>query len=124
MSYKDYDNLEVEKAVEKLISKSMWDEEDVEFAKARKDYLTPAQYEAITGEEKPGDKSAKATADEAQADADKDSEVASSEDGLDAMKLDDLRAKAAEMDLDTSGKKADLIERIRAAKPADEAQAE
>ena len=116
MSYKDYDNLTVEKAVEKLISKSIWDDEDVEFARARKSYLTPAQYEAIVGEKKPADESESADAEPVKDESSESTDtVEKAVDELDSMKLDDLRAKAAEMDLDTSGKKADLIARIREA---------
>lgn len=128
MSLVEYDGLELDKAIEKLKSKISWDEEDKAFARARADYLTPEELAVIEGgvaAEVPRSSNQmelnqpEAPATGAPTDENQPGETAPKAgevEGLASMKMNlvDLQGKAAELDLDTSGTKAELVERINA----------
>lgn len=130
MSYKEYEGLTVEAAVAKIKAKAIHDEEDIAFARARVDYFTPEEFEAIVGDKKPegteptnDDANAKTTANEGTQPAGNDANANAStgtanatEEILtkDSMKADEFQALAASLELDTSGTKAELAERINA----------
>lgn len=121
MAYKEYDGMEIGAAVAKLKSKVAFDEEDKAFARARAEFFTPEELSVITGDELPEDAGAKAPeGNDANASSPSDTGAQTDADaeGVDlvdeSLKLDELQAIAAEAGLDTSGRKADLIERINA----------
>lgn len=124
MSYSQYDGLSIEAAIEKLRAKSFHDEEDKAFARARRSYFSPEELAAITGDDvvpAEGDESspdAPTTPDEPTVPTEPVAPVEDENAPIDPkdFKLDELQAKAAELDLDTSGTKAEIADRINAHK--------
>jgi hypothetical protein len=115
MAFKEYDGLSTDQAMAKLRAKSFHDEEDKAFARARADLLSPEELAAITGDEMPEKKQEAKAPVGNDADQTPSAPVAGDVELVDEkLKLDELQAIAAESNLDTSGKKADLIERINA----------
>lgn len=115
MAFKEYDGLSVEKAIEKLKGKTSHDAEDIAFAQARAEYLSPQELAAITGGEVTESAAADVAADITPG---KEAAPAEADGALNAKshKLDELQAMAAEAGLDTSGTKAELVERLNAHK--------
>lgn len=117
MAFKDYDGLDIDKAIAKLKAKSIYDAEDIAFAKARRDMLTDLELAAITGEEveETNDDAGNQPGNEPQAPIIPPAEAPEGVELVtDKLKLEELQAIALEHGLDTSGIKKDLIERINA----------
>lgn len=119
----DYDGMPVEKAVAKLKAKPSHDAQDIEFARARQSYFSDAEFAAITGGQKAQGEADEAPADAPVAPAPEDAPAApqDAEAGSvnpDSHTKDELQAMAAELNLDTSGTKAELAARISEARKA------
>jgi hypothetical protein len=125
MAYKDYDGLDTDKAIAKLLSKGIFDAEDKAFALARSEYLTAEQLAAITGDEIP--ESVDAGAGEPEGNDANQTPPSDENDGLvkkEDHSLPELQALAAESNLDTSGTKQDLCDRINAFRKEEAEKAE
>lgn len=141
MSYKEYEGLSVEAAIAKVRAKSFHDEEDLAFVRARAEYFSPEEFEAITSEKQPAPEVAPeetpAAPEEVKAPENGESQTSPEasttpeapvapeveEVNPDKHKLDELQAMAAEANLDTSGTKAEIAERINESRKAAASQA-
>lgn len=128
---KEYDNLDIDAAVAKLKSKVAWDDEDKAFALARASYFTEGELEAILGDgytppeptvvvpqpstdgNEPSNDPTTAPVDE---NAPTDGTVPPTGPELVDMKMSlaQLQEKAVSLDLDSSGVKQELVDRINA----------
>lgn len=114
MSYSEYEGKSIEDAIAKLRAKSFHDEEDKAFARARADYFSPEELASITGDElADAPKAPKEPKDDKKPEDDEE-EVEGQVSAK--LKLDELQAIAVEAGLDTSGTKAELIDRINEAR--------
>lgn len=113
MSVQEYESLTTEQAVAKLKAKSFHDEGDKSFARALSTYFSPEELSAITGDdmvtpETPSEGTNLPTTPEDETDGTED------EKELMKLKLDELQAKAAELELDPSGTKKEIVAKILA----------
>jgi len=129
---KEYDGLDIDQAISKLKSKVAWDDEDKAFALARAPYLTPGELEAILGDNftppapqddvvPPEDTVVKngligEIIDDQQPPAPETDPNAPVGPELVDMKMSlaQLQERAVTLDLDSSGVKQELVDRINA----------
>lgn len=133
---KEYDGLDIDKAIEKLKSKIRWDDEDIAFANARAEYFSPAELEIIQGGEQTSQPAGKGSNEmsldggdsqppagnvagngDTKAPEDLDPNKLPAEGKIEAtmkMSLETLQGMAANLEIDTAGTKAELVERINA----------
>ena len=112
MSVQEYEGLTTEQAIAKIKAKSFHDDGDKAFARALSTYFTPEELAAITGDEV--DDTPPAGTGKAPVIDEDDTDGTDAEKELMKLKLDELQAKAAELELDPSGTKKEIVAKILA----------